>query len=266
MLTQNDVTIIMISFYLEEVLFKTIDRLIEVTKYPYRLVVGDNFSDNSNKIRKKLKEYVDDGKIDKVYFFNKNFKAKNTKFIFNKEPKTKFTVLTDSDAYILNRSTDCWLTDFINKFESNKEIGLISFSSLNSPTQITSTGGDKHERVKKVKKLVNGDFCVKGPNNKCHHNGHYMTFKTELLKNLPNKIFTDGAIMSQLKESKNKSLRYDKNSVLNLSTIVSGFKDFNIPNVDLIENKNYLQIRNKSGDLTNSPDIKENDYIIYTKK
>ena len=262
----KSVTIIMTSYFLEEVLFRVIDRLIEVTDYPYKLIVGDNLSENSESIRKRLKEYVDEGKIHKTYFFHGNYRGMNVREIFSKEPKSDYTILTDCDAYILEKDDPCWLTTFINTMEKDKQVAGIAFSSINSPTIITSRGGHNTEHVKKVKKLKDSIFCVKDTNKKrsdgeCHHNGHFYTLRTSILKGLPS--FVDGNIFQKLKRKGYKSYRYDKTSVINLSTIVA--LDLSEKyDIDITTNKNYLNLRRRSkhhkGNLT------EKNYTVYKKR
>jgi len=48
----------MISYYSKDIVERVIDRINEVTKYPFRLIVGDNLSKNSPEIREMLKTKV----------------------------------------------------------------------------------------------------------------------------------------------------------------------------------------------------------------
>lgn len=257
----------MTTWFLKDTVFKTIDRLCEVTDYPYKLIVGDNLSENSESIREKLKEYVDAGKIDKLYLFDGNYRGGNVIEIFKKEKLGKYTILTDSDAYILEKDEPCWLTTFVNKLDSDNTVGSIAFSSINSPTKITARGADKSQRVKKVKELKNKTFCKKDSvDGKCHHNGHFLTLRTSILKKKLVKAggsgdaFVDGNLYGFIKSLGYSLLRYDKTSVLNLSTISS----LNLSEkygVNISYNKKYLKLRKESKHYTSV--ITEENYTTY---
>jgi hypothetical protein len=260
----EDVTIIMVTYYLGDALFKCIDRLIEVTDYPYRLIVAENLSDNSPTIREKLREYVDSGKVDKAYFFNENFLASVTPYIFRKEKKTKYTIITDSDVYITKKDTPCWLTTFVNKLSSEDDLASVAFHSLQHPTLSTASGNHKTKFYIEHRQTFGDDWCYKNIDGHCHHNGHFYTFKTDILKQYPGRLFIDGELIMWLRRRGIKSVRYDKTPVLNMSTITSGLDDEYMSLINIPEVKDYIKLRKIAGPMTQMRLPGDGDYTVYT--
>src|SRR5688572_3137887 len=89
------VNIFMVSFGLGDYLVESIRQLYKVTKYPFRLIVADNYSWESDKIQQSHNQMIEDGQVAKAYMYGKNYKLNICKHIFPAEPKTKFTVLVD---------------------------------------------------------------------------------------------------------------------------------------------------------------------------
>ena len=214
------VNIYLVSYFSEPIVEKVIRRIKEVTIYPHRLIVGDNLSMHSTSIRKKLKELVDEKLIDKLFLYDDNYLSSVPKHMITNDDTSDIIIITDYDAYIENITDPCWLTDYINKFESDKDVLMIQFYASNGNL---STNGVPFPRT-------NNDFCVswKKTGEKCKANGHFLALRRTVLdayfKRYPDKPTVDGNLILFIDELRRKEkidykkLRYDKSSVLNLST------------------------------------------------
>ena len=216
----STVNIYLVSYFSEEIVEKVIRRINEVTIYPYRLIVGDNLSKNSTSVRNKLKSLVDEGLIDKLFLYDDNYISSVPKHMILNDTPSDIVIITDYDAYIEDKTDPCWLTNYVKKLESDKDILMVQFYASNGNL---STGGVPFNRTKE-------EFCIssKKTGQKCKANGHFLALRRTVLdayfKRYPNKPTVDGNLMIFIDELRvrekvdYKKLRYDKSSVLNLST------------------------------------------------
>lgn len=246
----KSVNIYMVAYHSLEIIETTIRRLHEVTKYPFRLVVGDNLSQNSDEIRGFLKNMVDNGLVDMLFMYDDNYLSSITKhMILNDTNKSDIIIITDQDAFINDKNKGCWLTDYMEAFNDDEKVMMIQFHSLNGNLSMNGVGY----------KISDGKFCKSNneTKEKCQSNGHFMALKKEYLESFfnvyPNKPTTDGFLIMYMDEIRNKNnidytkLRYDKNSVINLSSDSCGVSNItNIKKDNVYFNERLQLINGKS--------------------
>ena len=221
------VNIFLVSFYFPEITEKVIRKLRDVTKYPFKLIVGDNKSINSNIIIPKLKKLTDIGLIDELFIYGENYVSSIAKHMFYNTERADITIITDYDSFINNiNKNDCWLTDYVNAFNEDDKVLMIQYHAENGNL---SMGGKSYPKTK-------NKFCVSSlqTKNKCQANSHFMALKSKTLekyfKTYPNRPTVDGHLILFIDSLRNmdgvdyKKLRYDKSSIINLSSKES-FKD-----------------------------------------
>jgi len=119
------VNIFLVSFYFSEITERVIRRIHEVTKYPFKLIVGDNRSVNSDVIVPKLKKLVDEGLTDELFIYGENYVSSIGKHMFYNTEKADITIITDYDSFISDiDENDCWLTDYVNEFNEDDLMAL----------------------------------------------------------------------------------------------------------------------------------------------
>ncbi len=238
----KSVNIYMVTYHSLEIIVKTINRLHEVTKYPFRLIVGDNLSEKSDEIRLTLKNMVDQGKIDMLFMYDDNYLASITKHMIIKDSiKSDIIIITDQDAYISKDNNECWLNDYVEAFNNDKKVMMIQYHALNGNLSMNGVGYKKTDKK----------FCVSNvkTKEKCQSNGHYMALKKEYLesffKDNPNKPTVDGYLITYIDTLRGKDnidytkLRYDNNSVINLSSESCGVSNL----TDIKKDDKYLNER-----------------------
>jgi len=240
---REPVNIFMTSYYFTDVVFKTIDKLNEYTKYPIRIIVGDNHSVNSEEIKKGLIEYVNDGKIYAAYLYDGNNKTNVSDHMFLNEDESEYSIVTDSDSMIVDDPGECWLTSFIDMLESDKNIGIVGFSSKNNSLH-RSIKGNKQDDISSDK------FYISKPSEimtRIPFQGHYMTLRSNLLRDYytdKSEFTSDGNLQRYLASKGYNSARYDNSSVYNMSSIKCGYNvdDFK-SNVDLNYKKERIDCK-----------------------
>lgn len=237
------VDIVFMSFYFTDVIFMVVDRLHEVTKHPFRIVVGDNLSENSPVIREKLRDYVKQGKISTAYFFDNNSRY-NRLAMYKNEPNPDYYVGSDQDALVENNKDGCWLTDSIEMLESDNNVGITGMSSLNGtcprPGQTlrdTSCGDWKifPPDYRRLNRKSRGDWPP--------FKGHLMTYKSEFMDSFckGRRFFADDFIQDLITTKLGyASARYEKTSVYNLGTIKVGNK---VEGIDIPVDLGYKKFR-----------------------
>lgn len=134
---KDPINIYMISYYFDDVLTDVISAIHKYTKYPIRIIVGDNYSKNSIKIRKQLSDLCSQNLIHAAYFYEKNHGTKiiphmfHTEHIEYKTPISKWTTVSDGDCLLSNSTKKCWLTDFVEEFNKDKKLGIVGFQTKN---------------------------------------------------------------------------------------------------------------------------------------
>lgn len=237
--SKTPINIIMISYYSKDIVEKVIDRINEVTKYPFRLIVGDNLSKNSPEIREMLKTKVGEGKVTKAYFYDDNYMTSIFNHMLGLEMNdAKFSIVTDHDAFIIT-DTD-WLTIFNDTFENDDLVVGMGFRSIN---------GNLSENGKNMDKDVKKKCCVNMVDGRCMFNAHYFAFRNDLLKRYFKtgkpivdgelRLFTDNIRRSDKKPY--KLVRYDEGCVSNLSSDLMGLTK----TTEIKSDINYKNMRTK---------------------
>ncbi len=236
------VKIILVSYYQDLILDKVIRQLNKVTRYPnFEIIIADNRSENSDKIKELCIDHIKNGLISKAYFFSKNLMGNATRYVITNNLDCDYIVFGDSDAYILNpKDGSCWLTDFIECLKSDERALMLQFSAINNP--LYRRGLPEIEIDDSNTWTINGVA-----------NGHYITVRSDFfidyMKNFRNPHFVDGNFMIFTEAKNHKDglsyyrKRYDKNSVINLSSETCGIS--NLDN-DIISDQNYLRKREKT--------------------
>jgi hypothetical protein len=225
------IPIYLLSYYFEDTLFDVIDRLNEITKVPIKIIVGDNFSENSNQIRKKLADYKHQNKIHSSYFYPENHGTKIIKhMVYAEGEKSEYIVIGDGDALINSDSSFCWLSDFL-KILNDPKIGLIAFQSKNESLPVAMENKKRDSLSFKISsKDSHTTFSAKEvlamPASPVR--GHFMTLKTaSLYEYYQNRVDGDGTYDGGLQRflaSKNYSIaKYTRSFTYNLGTIKAGY-------------------------------------------
>lgn len=240
----NDTTpinIVMISYYSKEIVERVIDRINERTETPFRLIVGDNLSENSPEIREMLRQKVDEGKISRAYFYDDNYMTTILNHMVELEMNdAKFTIITDHDALLSEDVDPKWLDEFKECFNNMDNVAGIGFRSMNG--NLSENGVNKNNDTKK-------EFCINMEDGRCMFNAHYFAFDNTLLKRYMNnkRPIVDGGLRQFVDEIRRidginyKLIRYDKTPVSNLSSDLCGVSK----TTDLETDKKYLNMRRK---------------------
>lgn len=214
----KSVNIFLLSYYLD-VIIECVNRISEYTKYPHKVIVGDNKSENSDKIRTNLEKLVENKKIHKAYFYDDNNSGNSIEHMLRDNDDSEFSIISDGDALLPNTPT-CWLTDYVNLFDTYPNMGIIGFSSENLPIgKIMS-----NQWMKENKDITNNKFFILKPDEMPQSllfYGHFMMAKTEFFIDFyDTKTFLSKDILFQ-SHAANKGLlraRYDKYSIINGSS------------------------------------------------
>jgi len=251
-MNEERVNIILLSYYSWDILKLVVDQIRRVTDYKnYQIIVADNFSIKSKEMRENIKEYVELGIISKAYLFDKNYMINAWKYVLFDNIDSKYTILSDYDAFIMKPlENSCWLTDFITLLETEKNVSVAQFSSKNQPLIDSNSNSEK---LNKDKWTMNGKS-----------NGHYMTAKTSFFVEYVNtgdgkNLLVDGNIMLYA-ERVSYRMRYDKNSVINLSSELCGTSNL----VETIAfDPDYLELRTMTlrGGRSKDSGIGFHDYV-----
>jgi len=215
------VNIFLLCYYSYDVLDAVLTRLSEVTKYEnYDVFLVDNRSINSESVKEVAKKHIEIGGLKKAYFFNKNYMSNSIREVIDANLDCDVICFGDYDALIdLPKDDSCWLSEFVEKLESDSKAGVLQFSSKNPPL----VGKPLAERGKK---RIDDTWTMFG-----WANGHYITMLKETYLSYKNykkpPIIVDGEFMIYVdRHLYSKTgiyrLRYDKNSVINLSSDICG--------------------------------------------
>jgi hypothetical protein len=237
-MNEKQVDIAFMSFYFTDVIFMVVDRLHEVTKHPFRIIVGDNLSENSPVIREKLRSYVEQGKISTAYFFDNNSRY-NRMEMYKNEPKPDYYIGSDQDALIEDNQDGCWLTDYVEMLESDNNVGIAGFSAKNG-------WGSRSGQKRTSQRTTVQKWKMYPPKRRGGHglpfNGHLIAIKSEFMDGYrkTGMMWSDGSIQRFLAELGYASARYDKSSVYNVSSIKRGFK---VDGMDIAVDHGYKKLR-----------------------
>lgn len=233
------VKIILVSYYQPEILEKVVRQVRKVTKYPnYQIIVADNKSENSGIIQRKCEELISEGVVQKAYLFKCNLMGNATRYVVKDNLDCDFVTWGDYDAFILDpEDGSCWLTDFVDCLNEDEGALMLQFSAVNNPLFRKDLAPIEINR--EVKWTINGAA-----------NGHFLTvrkdFFVDYLNSSPTPRFVDGDFMNYTERKVRETgvnyyrKRYDKNSVINLSSESCG-----ISNLvgDIKADENYLRKR-----------------------
>ncbi len=113
--------------------FQTIDALIKNTRYPYRIIVVDNASEE------ELKTYLKQAEIlfDKIIFNNKNEWTSAFQKGIDVSESDPF-IVSDPDILVPQFDDKCWLERLIELHKNNPEMGLIALNldASNKPSKM----------------------------------------------------------------------------------------------------------------------------------
>jgi len=236
------VKIILVSYYQGYVLDKVIRQIHKVTHYPnFEIIVADNKSENSENIKGICRKLLEENLISKAYFFRRNLMGNATRYVVEDNLDCDFISFGDYDAFILDPADNsCWLTDFVNCLQDDPRALILQFSAINNP--LFRKDLPAIEIDNKV------DWTINGP-----ANGHYITvrkdFFSDYLSSTPHPLFVDGNFMNYTERKSFSNgvnyyrKRYDKNSVINLSSETCGISDLVD---DIKKDQNYLSKRTKT--------------------
>lgn len=104
---------------------KTIQSLVERTKYPYRLIVIDNNS-NDKRVKKYLYQRKKEGTISELIVNSENLILKGWMKGINRV-KSEYFAITDPDI-IVPQLKPCWLTQLVNMMKSFPKLARIGLS------------------------------------------------------------------------------------------------------------------------------------------
>lgn len=244
------ISIYLISFYFSDVLFGVIDRIREVTNYPVKIIVGDNYSPSSDEIREKLRQYKSEGKIHAAYFYPKNHGTKVIKhMVYTEQEDSDFVIVSDGDALISPDTDPNWISHFLNILE-NPKIGLIGFQPKNESLPIAMQNGKRDSIGFKLNSI---DSHIVFPPKKvltmgaCPIRGHFMTLRTKDLydyythSSIDHGTY-DGKLQRFLATKGYSISKYTGSFTYNLGTIKSGFDCDNL-SVYYKPDKSYQKIR-----------------------
>ena len=236
------VKIILVSYHQEKILDKVIRQLNKVTKYPnFEIIIADNRSENSDKIKNLCANFIAEGLISKAYFFKRNLMGNATRYVVMDNLDCDYITWGDYDAYILDpKDESCWLSDFIDCLKNDERALMLQFSAINNP--LFRRGLPEIEIDSSNTWTVNGTA-----------NGHYLTVRKEFfidyVTSFTYPLFVDGNFMIFTEAKKTSDginyyrKRYDKNSVINLSSESCGIS--NLDN-DIIRDQDYLMKRERT--------------------
>lgn len=233
------VKIILVSYYQPDILEKVVRQIRKVTKYPnYQIVIADNRSENSDEIRERCKTLIAEETVSKAYFFKKNLMGNSTRYVVKDNLDCDIVCWGDYDAFILDpEDNSCWLTDFVECLKNDERALMLQFSAVNNPLF--------RKDLPPLEIDNSNDWTINGP-----ANGHYLTvrrdFFVDYLNSSPTPRFVDGDFMIYTERKVSETgvnyyrKRYDKNSVINLSSESCG-----ISNLvgDIKADENYLKKR-----------------------
>lgn len=258
------IPIYLLSYYFEDVITGVVDRLNEVTKHPIKIIVGDNLSKNSTKIRDKLLKYKQENKIHSAYFYPENHGTKIFKHMINNEcDDSEYLSFGDGDALISEKIKTCWLAEFLEILKDSK-IGLVGFQSKNDML-IWATQNKKIDSVRFVSSnkekyiLHSASKVLKMSITPIR--GHFITIKKKLL-NLYYKANTrsggtyDDDLQRFIAKNNYSTAQYTNSFVYNLNTIKSGY-DCDGLSENYPADKSYIPVRkkiSKEWDILSYPD------------
>lgn len=233
------VKIILVSYYQPFILEKVIRQIHKVTKYTnYKIIVADNRSENSEIIKEKCRSLINEGLLSKAYFFKKNLMGNATRYVVKENLDCDVVSWGDYDAFILDPlDGSCWLTDFVECLQEDKRALMLQFSAVNNPLF--------RKDLPPIQINREDDWSINTP-----ANGHFLTVRKDFFLDYLNSSrfprFVDGDFMNY---TEGKFLetgisyyrkRYDKNSVINLSSEACGISDLV---GDIKKDETYLKKR-----------------------
>lgn len=253
------INIFLVTFYFTDVIVETIKRIKDITKYPYRLIVGDNKSVNSDEIRVELKKLLNEGYIDKLYFFGENYLGASIRFLYeNEEQHSDITILTDCDVYVTETNDRCWLTEYVENYSKNEKLGMLGIYTLNPNYRRKKLKQNAHKRDYR-------SICFdEKKNGECMCNGHLISIRTKILdsyrKKYKTQTFADGYLHGFLRRETNFfSGRLNYIECVNKST-------------NMLDDKYYDNLRNniennsrKNNKLNLTMNMEVNDFKIIEK-
>jgi len=249
-------------FHFKEIIFHTIDRIKQTIKYPHRIIVSENLSENSKTIRERLNFYLELNKINKIYTFNNNSRLNRLLCIKDdlKQNPCDFITISDQDAYIEEGIKQCWLKEFTNLLNNKTlNIGAVAFSSYNQQWRM--------EKIKQKYSVENNaEFTIFYPNNfqdwDFPFNEHLLTMKQDYLQQLiSNEEWIDDRKIHNFNHKNLKnSARFNKHRVFNLSCVSIFNKSFDNLNLKIKREENYEDLRK---DIRKTNKIKAGEFHCF---
>ena len=229
------INIYIISYFFDDTLPDVIDSIRKYTEHPIRIIVGDNYSKNSSVIREQISNMCKNDLIDAAYFYEDNHGTKIIPHMFKMEhekygvPTSEYTIVSDGDALLSDKTSKCWLTDFLEKFNTNPRLGIVGFQTKNDslPDSIYNLKNSSSRFIE------NPDFDFKKflPHEilevicpPCR--GHLLTIKTDILTKYFNKFHQgiyDGDLQRYCASLGYQVYQYYRTYTYNLGTIKGGY-------------------------------------------
>lgn len=231
------INIFLISFKFSDTLPHVINSIKKNIKYPNRIIIGDNLSNNSRKIRNMLRSFVDEGRIYSAYFYPTNSKTKIIKHMVYSEMELnnghfpEYTVFSDGDALIKHIDDSCWLTDFISKMQLNPKIGIVGYQNKNTSIKRSRAGvkiepdfispsGAKSKFIEYSSESISSD-------SPCPIRAHYLLSRTHTLLDFWTEFeqddIYDGQYQRYLGNLGYSASKYINGFTYNLGTIKAGY-------------------------------------------
>ena len=147
---QNQVDIVMTSYYRPHFTAQCLEAIDKYTKYPHRVILIDNGSDRET--TDYLWDAWEHNTINLLILLDKNYglePAKNKALPF---VRSDLYVDTDNDIIVNDYGSDCWLTRLVGLMNRNK-----GYAAISSTPQVF-IGADKSEMFKDADEVVERDF------------------------------------------------------------------------------------------------------------
>ncbi len=140
---ESPIDIILLTHNRLKYFFETISTLIKNTRYPYKLIIVDNDSDE------KFKTYLKQSEIlyDKIIYNDKNEWTPAFQKGIDISQSDPF-IISDPDILVPNMQGKCWLERIVDLHKQNPEMGLIALNldASNKPNKLEDVYlGDKED-------------------------------------------------------------------------------------------------------------------------
>ena len=146
--SEHPIDIIFLTFNRLSYFIRTIHSLVKNTRYPYKIIIVDNNSDDETKNFIKNNEPL----FDKVIYNSSNEWTKAFQKGIDVSSSDPF-IVSDPDILVPNLEGECWLETVINLHKKYPELGLLALNldDINKPTKLPDVYlGDKQEYNKDI--------------------------------------------------------------------------------------------------------------------